>query len=278
MTAAKTIVITLPRHLSPSGKVMVPAAPTSVTTDITAQQHSPVLAGGFLQVIKDEPADRLLDVSNNPPRKRQRLDHLSMEEKVMRRKLKNRVAAQTARDRKKLRMDQLEVQLAELNDHVSKLTHLTSVLMEENERLEEENSSLQKKLATCTCEQRNGSNNSSSLKHETSSSEPQSTEVLEGVMVPVSAPSVGSAVSFPLQRAFGALAVMRIMVLSTLCFQWITTAALALTMNKTVHIWSMSSQASLQSKQQTQLKLVNKSPVGIKWWGPQQQMWNPSGK
>lgn len=183
------------------------------------------------------------------------------------------MAAQTARDRKKLRMDQLEIQLAELNDHVSKLTHLTSVLTEENDRLEEENASLQEKLATCTCEQRNND----SLDHKTSSSEPQSTDVLEGVMIPVSAPTVGSAVSFPLQRAFGALAVMRIMVLSTLCFQWITMAALVPMMNKVVHDWSKNNQTSLPSKHQTKPRPVKKNPAGSKWWGPQQRMWNPSG-
>lgn len=74
MTAAKTIVITLPRHLKPAGPQVVPAPPSLLG------------AGEFLRVVKDEPEDggRAGDTSK-PPRKRQRLDHLSQEEKIMRR-------------------------------------------------------------------------------------------------------------------------------------------------------------------------------------------------
>ena len=66
--AAKTIVITLPRQLKPLGPHVVPAGGAM----------SPLLAGDFLQMVKEEPDDK-------PPRKRQRLNHLSQEEKIMRR-------------------------------------------------------------------------------------------------------------------------------------------------------------------------------------------------
>ena len=52
--------------------------------------------------------------SQSVKKKRQRLTHLSAEEKLQRRKLKNRVAAQSARDRKKARMEELEANLKTL--------------------------------------------------------------------------------------------------------------------------------------------------------------------
>ncbi|XP_054853032.1 X-box-binding protein 1 isoform X2 [Eublepharis macularius] len=75
-----------------------------------------------------------------PPRKRQRLAHLSAEEKALRRKLKNRVAAQSARDRKKARMGELERQAVELEA--------------ENQRLLAENQALRGRTLSLAAENR----------------------------------------------------------------------------------------------------------------------------
>jgi len=69
-------------------------------------------------------------------RKRTNLDHLSPEERLMRRKLKNRVAAQTARDKKKQYIDEMEAMLTKIKSERRQL-------MEENRRLQESNADLQ---------------------------------------------------------------------------------------------------------------------------------------
>ncbi|XP_018428005.1 PREDICTED: X-box-binding protein 1 isoform X2 [Nanorana parkeri] len=84
--------------------------------------------------------------SDVPPRKRQRLTHLSQEEKALRRKLKNRVAAQTARDRKKARMGELEQQVLDLELENEKLLIENKLLREKSHGLITENQELRQRL------------------------------------------------------------------------------------------------------------------------------------
>lgn len=81
-----------------------------------------------------------------PARKRQRLTHLSPEEKALRRKLKNRVAAQSARDRKKARMTELEQQVVELEEENQKLLRENQLLRERTCNLVQENQELRCRL------------------------------------------------------------------------------------------------------------------------------------
>merc|ERR1739844_523156 len=79
---------------------------------------------------------------NKPVRKRANLDHLSPEEKMMRRKLKNRVAAQNARDKKRVKMDDMEDRIKQLEDQNKKMLEKQQELLAFNRRLLKENAIL----------------------------------------------------------------------------------------------------------------------------------------
>ncbi|CAG0904594.1 unnamed protein product [Darwinula stevensoni] len=94
-------------------------------------------------VVKREIEDEEMEC---PRRKKVKLDHLSSEEKMMRRKMKNRAAAQSARDRKKARMEELECLVKILEEQHSKLAAENKILRLQNEALEEENAELRRSL------------------------------------------------------------------------------------------------------------------------------------
>ncbi|KAK9522186.1 hypothetical protein VZT92_018665 [Zoarces viviparus] len=96
-------------------------------------------------------SDSESNCSAGPPiRKRQRLTHLSPEEKALRRKLKNRVAAQTARDRKKAKMGELEQQVLEMELENQKLHIENRLLREKSSGLLTENEELRQRLGLDT--------------------------------------------------------------------------------------------------------------------------------
>jgi len=101
----------------------------------------------------DDDYDDFSDEQNNyiesngqPSRKRERLTHLTAEEKMYRRKLKNRIAAQTARDRKKALMSELEETCRRLEEENDALLNENSKLKQNQCTLAEENTKLKKLL------------------------------------------------------------------------------------------------------------------------------------
>ncbi|XP_041436339.1 transcriptional activator hacA-like isoform X3 [Xenopus laevis] len=100
--------------------------------------------------------------NEQPPRKRQRLTHLTPEEKALRRKLKNRVAAQTARDRKKAKMGELEQQVIDLEIENEKLLLENQILRDKSHGLLAENQELRQRLGLSTLELKKEESSSSS--------------------------------------------------------------------------------------------------------------------
>ena len=90
----------------------------------------------------DSKMEMYTDENGQSVRKRANLDHLSQEEKMMRRKLKNRVAAQNARDKKRVKMEDMEVTIRQLQQQNKKLAKQNEDLLALNRRLMAENESL----------------------------------------------------------------------------------------------------------------------------------------
>lgn len=65
--------------------------------------------------------------------------------------MKNRVAAQTARDRKKTQMDDMESRVDKLNSDLRKARSMVHTLQETNLKLSVENNKLHSTLSHCTC-------------------------------------------------------------------------------------------------------------------------------
>lgn len=134
--AHKVLLISGKQSSSSSGSQAGFSRPISVVLPSAASQAS---------------SDSDSNSSAGPPiRKRQRLTHLSPEEKALRRKLKNRVAAQTARDRKKAKMGELEQQVLELELENQKLHIENRLLREKTNGLLTENEELRQRLCLDT--------------------------------------------------------------------------------------------------------------------------------
>lgn len=193
----------------------------------------------------------VMEQNNTPaltPRKRQRLTHLTQEEKMLRRKLKNRVAAQTARDRKKAHMDTVEETLEMTQLVNQELLKENEALKQQNERLMNENQELRRRLGLVA-----------DAKVETK------TEDVVIIKKEVGSPE-SAALNAPPQQA-------QIQLISA----WLATLlCLSLTCYwDCLKIWTPKTQHTVMSDD-APLNLAKAKEVPSQWWGPQQKSWNPS--
>lgn len=100
----------------------------------------------------DSCSDNSMDFVRPTPGRKRKLDHLSYEEKVQRKKLKNRVAAQTSRDRKKKQVEEMQDTIDDQARHITSLERRCEQLSNERdkiqakfERLEKEHQKLKNK-------------------------------------------------------------------------------------------------------------------------------------
>uniref|UniRef100_A0A1E1WD66 X-box-binding protein 1 n=1 Tax=Pectinophora gossypiella TaxID=13191 RepID=A0A1E1WD66_PECGO len=188
----------------------------------------------------------VVDVAPHPSRKR-RLDHLSWEEKMQRKKLKNRVAAQTSRDRKKARMDEMEGNIKQLMDRNDKLMSEVASLKALNERLVSENAALRSAAAARDV-----------------------------------AGAPGPAESTPQQKEGPPAALRAARLLLAMCLLSQTsshTSILKSTSIPSINLQTPSSKKLMQVLQE-RLKMSQSGSLEsalkeLKWWGPQQSTWNP---
>ncbi|NWH61933.1 XBP1 protein, partial [Geococcyx californianus] len=207
-----------------------------------------------------------------PARKRQRLTHLSPEEKALRRKLKNRVAAQSARDRKKARMAELEQQVLELEEENQKLLLENGLLQEKMCNLTVENQELRSRLGLDVLE----------IKEEESKVVKES-QVDEIKVVIGSAESAALRLRVPLQQVQAQLSLL--LITSTWILMTVTLQTVSL-----ISCWAfwtiwtqrcfsdvlVQSQCAWKSwKKRSVEKQIPYQLPPLPLWGPHQRSWRP---
>lgn len=106
-----------------SSSIVIPVVPKYVIAKSANSAENPIdeiFLGSFLKGVdtssecESSNSSSTTMVATGTSSRKRKLDHLSVEEKIQRKKLKNRVAAQTSRDRKKAKMEDMECEIEKL--------------------------------------------------------------------------------------------------------------------------------------------------------------------
>ncbi|NWZ63072.1 XBP1 protein, partial [Acrocephalus arundinaceus] len=251
------------------------AAPRLLLIPSKAAEAPSPAAARHLSVVLPAGADSGLPgmETPQPARKRQRLTHLSPEEKALRRKLKNRVAAQSARDRKKARMTELEQQVVELEEENKKLLRENQLLRERTCNLAQENQELRYRLGLDALK----------TEEEEEGEEFQESQVDEIRLVTGSAESAALRLRVPLQQVQAQQSPF--LIVSTWILMAVTLQTLSL-----ISFWAfwtvwiqrcysntlIQSQRAWKSWRKSSLeKQIPYQPPWLLLWGPHQLSWKP---
>ncbi|XP_050067466.1 X-box-binding protein 1 [Anopheles maculipalpis] len=114
----------IPINVAPA--VVAKPSPNATTTAVKPLAKRPAAMVVPSLVVSDDESSSMDEFIVRG--KKRRLDHLTWEEKIQRKKLKNRVAAQTSRDRKKAKMEEMEKTIQEQSEQIVQLQNRCSAL------------------------------------------------------------------------------------------------------------------------------------------------------
>lgn len=233
--------------------------------------------------------------------KKRRLDHLTWEEKVQRKKLKNRVAAQTSRDRKKAKMEDMEKTIFDLNEKAQMLQNkcntleaINESLMTKNQKLDNQVQELEKLVVKLQHQMEKQHLNTMTPNVQSDSTSDDS----------INSNRSAASIFNPLQKGMDSermlsncmnqqnrscykdkTATAPILKIIMLCLLYKICSKMSMSTKSEISMLKNSPISCLLESQKTRREILTRAKMFLvnmqsdcleKWWGPQQNAWNPA--